>query len=176
MSLGPVRLGAAMVGLLVATVSGCGLFGGPDPGPIGKRAAEEVSESCLPAKDDGQYAMGFEVLNNPDTDEAHLTGVSLVGAKDVRMVEAVVVDVVDSTSVGLQYWPPLISGTPQWTARVPHSGAVIPAKTQTKNLVLHLETTGLPASLTGTRVAYEIDGHDYEFETGSALEIKDKCF
>lgn len=153
------------------------LSGGPDPGPLGGGTSDETWEACTASTPDHQHAMGFTVLRNPSGHPAHLTDVSLVGAKSVRMVEAVVVDIVDHTTVGIQEWPPgTVVGTQAWGARVAHDMATIPPGGDDKNLVVHLETSGLPASLSGLRISYELDGDDYSYVTPTSLDIKGACF
>jgi len=121
--------------------------------------------------------MGFTVLRNPSEHPAHLTDLSLVGAKNVRMVEAVVLDIVDHTTVGIQEWPPgTVVGTQAWAARTAYNEAMIAPADKDKNLVIHLETSGIPASLSGLKISYELGGDDYSFVTPTSVDIKDVCF
>ena len=130
----------------------------------------------MPGTAGGHYSMGYEVLRNPAEETARLTEVALVGAENVQLVEAVVMDIVDRTTVGLQEWPPgTVEGTQEWSARVASDGAIVPPGDE-KSLVLHLRPSTVPASLAAVRIRYELDGKDYEYETATSLQIKDKCF
>jgi hypothetical protein len=176
----PVRW-APLTGLAAAVLlSGCAVLDQtPDPGPLGEGAGEDSGEICVPASPSGEYALGTEVLRNPSGDDAVITGLRLVEAKGVELVGAVVVDLNGSSSLGARTsWPP--SGqenTPQWRAAVPADGATIPAgSANQKILVLHLRAPNQPASLGSYKVAYEIDGDEYEMQTTFALQIKSKCF
>lgn len=160
------------------SLSACSaLDGEPDPGPLHQDSSDETWRSCTAENEDHQHALGFTVLRNPSKHAAHLTDVSLVGAKNVRMVEAFVVGIVDRTTVGLQEWPPgRVASTQAWDDRVAADQATIPSRGEDKNLVVHLETSALPASLSGLRISYQLDGDDYSYVTPTSLEIKEACF
>lgn len=162
---------------MVMASSACTELGGPDPGPLGEGKSDGIERTCVVDVEGRQHAMGFTVLRNPSKHPAHLASVALVGAKDVRMVEGFVLDVADQTLVGIQEWPPgTVEATQAWADRVPADGATIPSRGKDKNLVVHLETSALPASLSGLRISYQLDGDDYSYVTPTSLEIKEACF
>ena len=157
---------------------GCAVVDGtPNAGPLGEGAGEDSGEICVPASPRGECAFGAEVLRNRSGDDAVITGLRLVDAKGVELVGAVVVDLNGSSSVGARTsWPPSSQeNTSQWKAAVPADGGIIPAGwTHQKNLVLHLRAPSQPASLGSYKVAYEIDGDEYEMQTSFALQIMGK--
>ena len=131
----------------------------------------------MPSSDDGQYAFGHLVLRNPSEDDAVISEVSLVGAVGLRLVESVVMEIADTTLVGVQPWPPAtVTNTSRWEGRAPAAGATIGARADDVNLVLHLAADVPPASLEAVRVAYELDGRHYAFDSWSTLTIRTACF
>jgi hypothetical protein len=172
---------ALLTGLIAAALTGCSLLGGgpPSAGPMGPGPDPDTGDVCVPVSPDGQYAMGLHVLDNPDRQDAVITGLSLVRPEGLTLAGAVVLNI-DNTAIGVRTsWPPQgEADTPAWRSAVPAKGATIPAGSAFhKNLVLHLSgKPKAPASLQAFKVAYRIGDHKYEMQTTYSLQIKAKCF
>lgn len=155
-------------------------FGGPaTPGPLGEAAeGGDSGEICVPAARQGQYALGMEVLSNPGNTDAVITGVDLVDARGLKLVDAVVIDI-DGLAIGARTsWPPTgAADTPAWRTAVPADGATIPANsTNRKNLVLHLSAEpNQPASLKAYKITYKVGRTTHEMQTTYALLVKASC-
>lgn len=146
----------AVLGLL--TIAGCS---GPSTraawGPLGKTVPVDGAE-CVPAPVGSLVTLGAEALANHGSTPVTLDSVALVGARGLRVVDAEIVPIANTTLIGVgPGYPPTWAITRPaeaavWARRAPVSHAVIPAGSD-RNLVLGVRYVD---SATGTADRMEV--------------------
>ncbi|GAA1680654.1 hypothetical protein GCM10009745_25840 [Kribbella yunnanensis] len=155
------RLGVAVV--VVGLVAGCS---GVGEGPLGQ--GDGGVSMCMPlTKGQPDVTFGPDVLRNRGHEEATVTGVSVVDAVGLRVVDALIVPVgLGDSLVGLKRG---------WAPRgQPAVGYAVAADGKAHNLVLHLvrddelaEETGLR----GVRVDYAVGERSYRMVFTTRLTL-----
>lgn len=128
---------------------------------------------CMPASASGNYTYALDAIENTSTAAVTIERVTLVGAKDVDLVESYVAPIVNNTLIGVQpNWPPT-DPAPQAFRDRAELPSDLPAM-QMRNLVIHLRA-GEPSEIKAVEVTYQQGGARKKVRNSTALTIKATC-
>ena len=119
---------------------------------------------------------GLDAITNSSVAPVVITSVALDGANQIALSEAFVVDIQNTTTIGVHgTWPPPVEASRDvWGSRRPAADATI-APQQSVNLVLHLSGAKEGSRFEGVRLNYWTMGQVYAKSTRFGFVAKASC-
>lgn len=171
---------ATLAAAVLVAASGC-TGSVSENGPLS--AGGEAASVCGPGDGEAIFSMGHDWLVNEADAPVTITGVELIGAEDMELIEAVIlpppVDPSTTTLIGLvDEYPPAeytetSDGGSYWSLREDIGKAVIEGH-QASNLLIGIKATG-HASMEGAAISYQHQGKSYRMETTTRFHVRPQC-
>lgn len=144
---------------------------------------QEATAICVPIEADGTLTIGFDILRNGGEQELTVTDVELTKSEGVQLLEASVVQLSGTTSLGLRdHYPPSEAElsteglVEDWAARQPVGRAVLPPSEDEQpdafNLVLAVQADDARSSSSGVDVRYVSGGESHFLHLPTSLELR----
>lgn len=175
-----------MAAALAVAVTACDGTGSDREAASGESVADEDAQAgdwldlgethtrvCVPAPEDDDTVIGDTMVEHQGDEPVTITDVSLVGARDLALVEAQLVELSsDESLVGIRYATDEDSLPAGWEDRVEAEGADLEPG-EARNLVLVVDDDAEDTAFAeSARITYEdSDGNRYEQETLSSILV-----
>ena len=171
---------------------GCGGAPSPDPsfGGAGPTTAggpllggQEATTICIPIEPEGTLTIGYDILRNNGEQAITVTDVELIESDGIRVIEASLVALTGTNSVGLrEHYPPTAEELASdgllgdWAARQPVEHAVLPpsddGQPEAYNLVLAVQADKGRSSSSGIDIRYLSGGEERSLHVPTAFELR----
>jgi hypothetical protein len=173
------RAGGIVSVLLLTLLAACeGAPGQEGPLVLGG----DKGKICLARGESTRFTVGIDSVTNRSTDPVSITDVSLVDARDMELIEAVIAPMPtvpnkNGSLILVGNWdsyPPPSSVSPEWHEREPAVGSSLPGGAA-RAFVFGV-TADSDASATAVRVDYQTStGKRYEVRTSTEVQLKERC-
>ncbi|MFF2377283.1 hypothetical protein ACFVUW_23140 [Streptomyces xiamenensis] len=171
---------AVLAAVIMVTAGGCS-SGSGHRGPLS--AGDEAGSACGSGDGESVFTFGLDWLTNESDSPVTVTGVELIDAENIELVEAVFLpppsDAPPRALIGLvDGYPPReytehSDGGAYWELREAVGEATVEGR-ESVNLLMGLRADGA-ASMEGAVVSYEYKGDSYLVETMNGFRVRKQC-
>ncbi|MGW7295310.1 hypothetical protein ACWGIB_23320 [Streptomyces xiamenensis] len=170
---------AVLAAIILVAASGCSNTPGHN-GPLS--AGDESSSTCAPEAGESVFTFGLDWLANGSDSSVTVTGVELIDAENMEIIEAVLLPEPDPpTRMGIGLvddYPPTdytehSDGGAYWDLREIVEGATVEGH-ESSNLLMGIMANG-QASMEGAVISYEHEGDSYRVETKNRIRVRTQC-